>query len=203
LIRIERDGRIELSQLLADTLHQAAPELTSSEDDSLAGTMLADHASRVGLIGKSLELPELVDWEGNPIDLKQGTGELLLVDFWATDCLPCLQEMPRLRRLHAEFADRGLTILGVNVNSSPEDARRYLQSQQLPWRQARLSDAPGMEAAFLKQHGIRTIPFTMLVNRDGTISTIHAYGQNLEAKVRLEMLNLLAPESGASDSLIP
>lgn len=203
MTRIERSGKIELSQLLADTLREAAPNLAKSGKPSRAGAMLADHASRVGLIGKSLEVPDLVDWDGNPVDIKTIPNALLLVDFWATDCLPCLQEIPRLRRLHAEFEGKGFTILSVNVNSSPEDARRYLQSQQLPWRQARLSDAPGMEATFLKQHGIRTIPFTMLVASDGTISTIHAYGQDLEAKVRREMLNMLAPNSETGDSLIP
>ena len=203
LVRIERSGQIELSQLLANTLREVEPSLREASNGSVAAAMLADHAGRVGLIGKTPELSELVDWDGKPVDFKTVPGEIVLVDFWATDCLPCLQELPRLRRLHAEFASEGFTILSVNVNSSPDDARRYLQSQQLPWLQVRFSDAPGMEAAFLQRNGIRTIPFTMLVDRSGKVFAIHAYGQNLETMVRQEMLNLKAPTAGASESLIP
>ncbi|HCC32696.1 MAG TPA: TlpA family protein disulfide reductase, partial [Clostridiales bacterium] len=88
----------------------------------------------------------------------------VLVNFWATWCPPCKRKLPELEELHREFAGRGLTIAGINLDADPGDARAFLAAQPVSF--PILFDAGGTVAAAFE---VRGIPAGVLVGRDGVI----------------------------------
>jgi thiol-disulfide isomerase/thioredoxin len=104
------------------------------------------------------------------------------VDFWATWCAPCLEDLPRLRRLHARHAARGLTIIGVSLDrSSTRDFRSWLQRQAIGWPQVR--EAGGYDSALARAFAVEAIPASFLFDRDGRLRAAQLRGDALDGAV--------------------
>ena len=128
-----------------------------------------------------------VPWRAIDIDGRAWSGEALrgrvvLVDFWATWCAPCLEELPRLRQLHARQASHGLTIIGVSLDrASPRDFRSWLQRQAITWPQVR---EPGQyDSPLARTFGVEAIPASYLFDRNGRLHATSLRGDALEARV--------------------
>ena len=102
----------------------------------------------------ALTLPDLT---GKPVSLSDYKGKVVLVDFWATWCDPCLAEMPDLKEVHEKYKDRGFAILGVSVDEDgPEAVAAFARENSVPyqllWAGAKRIagwDVPGVPSAFL------------------------------------------------------
>ena len=94
-----------------------------------------------------------------------GRGRVLLLNFWATWCAPCREELPALARLHGELADQGLLVVGVSVDARPELAARFARERALAF--AVLGD-PREEVA--RRFGVRAYPTTVVVDRAGRVA---------------------------------
>ena len=80
-------------------------------------------------------IPEFkaVDIDGNDFDLAKLKGKVVLVDFWATWCIPCLKEIPKLRKMHKALHEKGFVIVGV-ANNSKDDLTSFFESnKKVPW----------------------------------------------------------------------
>jgi len=88
------------------------------------GTFAAD-AAAAGLFERTFD-----DADGRPQPMKQWQGGLLVVNFWATWCAPCVEEMPELQRIQHEFADRGVAVVGLGIDS-PTAVRRFRDEHRL------------------------------------------------------------------------
>jgi thiol-disulfide isomerase/thioredoxin len=125
---------------------------------------------------------QAVDLEGRTWSPEALRGRIVLVDFWATWCAPCLDDLPRLKRLHARYAPRGLTIVGVSLDrSSVRDFRSWLQRQAIAWPQIR--EAGGYDSPLARHFGVDAIPASYLYDRDGRLLDTHLRGPALEARV--------------------
>ena len=103
--------------------------------------------------------------DGGTFDLADWRGQVVLVNVWASWCLPCRQEQPLLVSAYRELAPRGLQIVGINVRDDPEQARAFLQEfGQAPWPSVR--DPDGRRAV---DWGTFALPETYLVDRTGTL----------------------------------
>ena len=110
----------------------------------------------------------LANGQGEQVALQSLRGRVLLVDFWASWCVPCRQSFPFLNSLHQRYQSQGLLVIGINVGDEPADAAKFLKS--LPTDFEILFDVDG---ATPKQFGLEVMPTSYLIDRQGKISSVH------------------------------
>jgi len=143
----------------------------------------ADHAAIELLYG--LTLP---DAAGVPTPLATLRGQPLVVNFWATWCPPCIEEMPELNAFDAEFRSRGLRIVGIGIDSASNISQF---SRKTPMRYPLLvADGGGLELVRLLGDTAGALPFTVVVGRDGRV-TWRALGRFKTAALREAVLAIL------------
>ena len=121
--------------------------------------------------GEPLPPFTLPDLDGDPWSLEAARGNVVVVNFWATWCPPCVAEMPALERLQKTFAGQPLQVIAVNVGDEPYDIALFLR--QLPVDLTILLDGEGRTSRAWK---VRGLPTTVIVDAGGTIHH-HVTGQ--------------------------
>jgi len=107
---------------------------------------------------------ELSDLSGQPLRLSDLRGRVVLLNFWATWCAPCRDEMPALKALARELGPRGLTVVGVNFRESKQDVEVFAREYGLDFPM--LLDGEGRLA---KRYQVYALPVTLLVDRRGMV----------------------------------
>jgi len=113
------------------------------------------------------------DLDGKPFDLGRFRGRVVVVNFWATWCEPCKEELPSLTRLKAKLADRPFDVVTVNFGEFPERITQYLRSQPEPLALPVLLD-PQKEAA--NDWKVGGLPMTFIVDARGRVR-YRAFGE--------------------------
>lgn len=109
----------------------------------------------------------LADASGQFVSAERFDGNVLLVNFWATWCDPCVEEMPMLAQLQRDFADRGLAVVGIALDE-PGRARAFAESLGIDYHLLfGLADAMVVGRRYGNHSGM--LPYTVLVDADGTI----------------------------------
>jgi peroxiredoxin len=106
-------------------------------------------------------LPSL---EGGAVTLSALRGQVVFLNFWATWCPPCREEMPSIERLHREFKDQELAVLAVDVDESPNVVAKFVKNFRLSFPV--LLDT-GSEVS--SRYGVGGLPTTILVDRRGRV----------------------------------
>ena len=137
-------------------------------------------ARRLNVVGNPVEIsgPTL---DGESFDVEQWRGKVVLVDFWATWCVTCIQEMPAMKALYEKHHATGFEIVGVNLDDNVGRAGAYVATQQLPWPQ--LVSDKGQESEIAVRYGVYTLPTTFLIGRDGKVVAVDLFGRELEEAV--------------------
>ena len=104
--------------------------------------------------------------EGKYSNYSDFRGKVVLVNFWAAWCAPCLKEMPSIYALHNKFRDRGFVVLGVAMDDKPEDGLTTLNRIVGP---APFSMVEGLEQAIANRFPIEGLPYTVVVDKAGKI----------------------------------
>jgi thiol-disulfide isomerase/thioredoxin len=110
----------------------------------------------------------LPDVNGTPQSLDQWRGKVLIVNFWATWCVPCREEMPEFVRTQQEFGDKGLQFVGVAVDEQGKVAR-FADEIALNYP-ALIGGYGAMELSKTLGNRLMALPFTVIVGRDGNIA---------------------------------
>ena len=100
------------------------------------------------------------------MSLQTFRGKVVVANFWATWCVPCKLEIPDLNRLHAQYASRGVVILGFNVDEPAETVRRYLVDTPIRYPVLLTAGHKSALEAFGVDEGL---PTTVFIKRDGSI----------------------------------
>ena len=132
----------------------------------------------LALIGKTVPDFTATDLDGNLISLEQYRGKVVLLDFWAVWCGPCIAEMPNVKKVYDTYKDEGFDIIGISLDIDEERLRNYLKENEIPWRQ--VFSGKGWDSPVSRQYGIRAIPAPWLIDKDGTLITHQARGETLE-----------------------
>lgn len=101
-------------------------------------------------------------------DLQQYRGKIVYVDFWASWCGPCTQSFPFMNEIHRDFRDKGVSVLAVNLDDDPEDAKAFLANHPAEFKV--MVDTGG---DCPQKFGVKAMPSSYLVDRDGVIRQVH------------------------------
>ena len=104
---------------------------------------------------------------GRKITTDALAGRLILLDFWATWCGPCVTAMPHMKQLHEKYQDRGVEIIGISLDRTKSKLVRFLEKEQIQWPQH--CDGKGWNGALTRQFNVRGIPSVFLLSPDGTV----------------------------------
>ncbi|MGZ8955933.1 MAG: TlpA family protein disulfide reductase [Methylovulum sp.] len=126
--------------------------------------------------------------DSQPYDLQQFQGQVLYVDFWASWCGPCAKSFPFLNKLDSDFRDKGLQIVGVNLDEKASDAQDFLA--KYPANFAIAADS-GEQCA--RSFNVQGMPSSYLIDRKGVIHYVHMGFRPAEAEeLRVLVEQLLA-----------
>jgi peroxiredoxin len=106
----------------------------------------------------------LLDINGNKIVLSGLKGKIVFLNFWATWCSPCREEMPSMQKLYARFKDKDFAMVAVSLNEPASAVKKFFKDYNLTF--TALLDSDG---ELMSPYGIRGIPNTFIIDRDGTI----------------------------------
>jgi peroxiredoxin len=109
------------------------------------------------------------DLSGQEISLKQFQGKIVLLDFWASWCPPCISELPDMKSLHEKYDGKDFVIVSVSLDTELSKCESFVKDKQLKWIQ--IWEGVGGEIG--KKYGIIVLPATFLIGRDGVI--VHTY----------------------------
>ena len=133
---------------------------------------------RFDAIGKPLPI-EFTAMDGRMVNLTTLSNQVVLVDFWGTWCPVCVQEMPELKKLYAQYHTKGFEIVGINVDDDPNLVQRFTKEQGMTWPQY----FGGRETnRFSAQYSLNYFPVVWLADRKGILRDIHGRA-DLEAKI--------------------
>lgn len=151
---------------------------------SLAAAPVA-HALEVG--ERAVEFT-LTDLNGKAVKLSSLRGKVVLIDFWASWCTPCKQELPLLEKLHAKLARRGLVVLVININKDRADAARFAAAAKLT-----MTVPLDPKAQVVARYEPPKMPSSYVVDRKGIVRKVNAgfYGASDLARLEADLTALL------------
>ncbi len=148
-------------------------------------------AEAVGLL-RGLSLP---DAEGQPFDLGQTAGRTLVLNFWATWCPPCVEEMPELAELHTEMSGAQGMVIGIGIDS-PVNIREFASKRRFPYPLL-VGGTGGTELSRRFGNTSGALPFTVLIDPAGQV-VLRVLGRIRLPQLRASVLPLLRKPAGKS-----
>lgn len=115
---------------------------------------------------------------GKPIRLSDYHGQVVLLNFWATWCPPCIAELPDLEALYRDNRDRGLVILAVNMQEDPALVRQFVQEHGLT-----LPVVMDPDSRITLAYRVRSLPMSWFIDKDGVVRNV-ALGQLSPQRMR-------------------
>lgn len=143
--------------------------------------LVAEIAKNTG-VGTVMQDFEVLLLDGRRLRLSDSRGSVVLIDFWATVCPPCVDEMPSLQRLYDRLSGKGFAILGISLDSDVDAARTFLAEHQIAWPNACSGDRWADKTA--KLFNVHATPSMWLLDRRGVIRAFDLRGEELETAAR-------------------
>lgn len=153
----------------------------------LALTLLLGKANAAGV--DTAQAPDftLAQREGPNVRLSEQRGDIILLNFWASWCGPCRQELPAFEALFQQYADLGVNVLAVNLDDEPRKADVLLSDINVSFPV--LFDSEGEVSA---RYDVSAMPTTVIIDRDGNVRLVHkGYQSGDEKKYETAIKRLL------------
>ena len=198
---LKLDPKDERCAVLLGALAQAAKDKgkrAALEDRVLKDWPGSDPAAQIKAVrkqregvGKPFDLEFTDAIKGETVSIKGLKGKVVVIDFWATWCGPCVAEMPTMKKLYAEYKPKGVEFIGVSLDQ-PKDAggldklKKFVAEKEIGWPQYYQGNF--WQSEFSKGWGINSIPCVFIVDADGNLYSTEARGDENLRKLIPELL---------------
>jgi len=175
---IPNEDRLRLLKLLPDQMRQRP--LVQQIEQQIGNIVNTSEGATI----RDFTMPTLTD---APLSIMSEVGKnrLTVIDFWASWCAPCRQEMPFMLALYKEYKGRGLGIVGISLDDSKDAWQKATDQLAIPWPQ--MSDLKGWENAAAQMFNITSIPHTIVVDQQGKILKRGLRGDQLEQFIAAQL----------------
>lgn len=175
---VESAEQVGDPKFAAESLEKIVAMLKNSKIEKVEGLVkqLEGMLRRMNLVGKKIELEGNL-LAGGKFDPKKYEGKVLLVDFWATGCGPCVQEIPNMKKTYEAYHDKGFEIVGFSLDDEKDVLEKFVKDKEIPWAIVVGENGPSPSVEY---YGISLIPTMILVGKDGKVLSTSARGEELD-----------------------
>jgi thiol-disulfide isomerase/thioredoxin len=145
-----------------------------------AAIIKAQNAKWAQNLGKPLPV-KFTAVDGREVDLSAMKGKVVLLDFWATWCGPCVAEIPHVKEAYDKYHEKGLEVVGISFDKDKAALEKYTKDHAMPWPQ--YFDGKEWQNKFGEQFDIKAIPQLWLIGKDGNLADING-SKDLAEKVQ-------------------
>ena len=144
-------------------------QLNGNTDEFLAGVKeMADKKKiRDALVGVPFPDFNEKDIQGDELSISKYKGKVVLLDFWATWCPPCVREVPDIQKLYNKYHSQGFEIVGISLDEEKDALENFVKQRKMPWPQIFAGNR--FENKLAIKYGIAFAPSTFLIGRDGKV----------------------------------
>ena len=165
-----------------ELLERVQKDFPDTPQAKMSGQMIGSLKKQAELtVGKVFPDFNEKDLDGEPLSVSKYKGKVVLVDFWATWCGPCIAELPNVQATYKKHHDAGFEILGISLDSDKAKLTSFLKQKEMTWKQ--YFDGKGWQTKLAQDYGVNSIPATYLLDREGKIVARDLRGEALEAEV--------------------
>jgi len=172
--------RPEIMQMLLDTAGDAEAEKARGIFQEITNSAIASdeikqsaagELKKLDLVGKPVDL-HFTAVDGREVDVSKLKDKVVLIDFWATWCGPCVAELPHVKEAYDKSHSKGFEIVGVSLDQEKGNLTEFVSGHGMPWPQ--YFDGQGWDNKVAGQFGITSIPAMWLIDKKGNLRDLHA-----------------------------
>lgn len=179
IVITETHSNIKVDSLLAGNAFAFIPVKGAKAVDSLEPPTY-DPRLKVGAVPFAFNAKDVM---GKPVNLGVYKGRVVLLDFWATWCEPCIAEIPTLVGAYKKFSAKGFSILGISLDQAGQrnNLINFTKANKMPWRH--IYEGKFWASPIAQKYKVQAIPFNLLIGRDGKIAAVNVHGAALSTAI--------------------